>query len=1228
MTTPATSAVPPSSQPLAIPPPAVAGSSGTGANTAPPASPPASPTPGKTGPTTTIITPTGQPGNPPAGNDATLNQINHFVVIYQENWSFDSLYGNFPGANGIANTFDQNGNFLNTQVDRSTGQPISNSGSTFNPAYSYDPSPLNNPPQPLDASYKPDPQFPAGLNTLQPYNLSKYISPSDKTGDVVHRFWQEQSQIDGGKQDKFVTWSDNPGLAMSYFDATNLPEGQLAQQYTMDDNFFHASYGGSFLNHQFLVSAAAPVYPNAPSSLQPVLDANGQLALDANGKIIQDGKITPIGAPFQSAPGQTFDQNYAVNTIYSANLAPAGSDPKSNGLLPSQNDSNPIDSTRPYIPTIGDSLDSAGVSWKWYSGGWDAALASSPTNPANGGQTPPNAPVDPNFQWHHQPLAYYDNFAPWVKDPNTGQMVQNPLSAAHLQDENNFFTDLSGGNLPAVSFIKPIGENNEHPGYADLLTGQQHVADIVHAVQSSPDWAHTAIIITYDENGGRWDHVAPPNTNAGWGDGTRVPAIVISPVAKKGYVDHTEHDTLSILKTIEDRFALQPLNALDANASNLDNDFIPPQPRTQGPDQHVLLLSVDGLHQADVTDPNLAPDLTNILKLQQGGVSYTTASTTTPSDSFPGTLSYLTGAGPGTTGVFYDVSYDRSLFAPGSNPATSQPGTTVSYDESVDKNQSLLSGGGNFDATSIDPSKLPLNSQGQPVYPNQFLQVNTAFDVAHQAGLYTAFSDKHPAYQIANGNDPNAINDFYGPEINSTTALYDPVTKKTVDANALLAANPFTDVSKYTLVDPSTDPLGSKDPNLINDTTHNLLLTERYDDLKVQAILNEIAGKTSQGNDFAPVPNLFGMNFQAVSVAQKYALGGITLLPDGSTAPSTILEAAIQHTDASIGEIVAALQNTGDGRGATLWNSTDLILTAKHGQDPRVNAGFLMADTTLPMDVLGKAGVPVAQATQDDVSLLYLQDPKQTDVAVSALQDFQKNGTITAYQQGTQVNVKANKVIDQILWGPALVAAGFGDPSKDGTTPNIIVTLKPGFIWVGNPKNFTFKRAEHGGFVQDDTHVPLIVSGGALPSALQGTTQDAPVQTKQIAVTAMNMLGLSADSLQGVVLEGTKGLPGLHVPQDQTVTLTVNQNDQALVGAFYDPSTTDNLNKYKVTVQWGDDLGDRNPILVRDPGNSHIVDVWDRHMYDASGIYNGTVMINRPRGAQPPKRSRRGSSTT
>ena len=204
------------------------------------------------------------------------------------------------------------------------------------------------------------------------------------------------------------------------------------------------------------------------------------------------------------------------------------------------------------------------------------------------------------------------------------------------------------------------------------------------------------------------------------------------------------------------------------------------------PAQHELLLSVDGLHNADVSDPQLAPVLTNIENLQNSGVTYTNAFTTSPSDSFPGTLSYLTGAGAGTTGVFYDDSYSRTLLAPGSN-SNAQPGTEVNYAEPIDKNPALLSGGGNFDASSIDPSKLPIDpTTSQVVYPNQFLQVNTIFDVAHQAGLYTAFSDKHPAYQIAAGSDPAAINDLYTPEINSTTALQINGTNETVNANALL----------------------------------------------------------------------------------------------------------------------------------------------------------------------------------------------------------------------------------------------------------------------------------------------------------------------------------------------------------------------------------------------------------------------------------------------------------
>jgi arylsulfatase A-like enzyme len=547
--------------------------------------------------------------------------------------------------------------------------------------------------------------------------------------------------------------------------------------------------------------------------------------------------------------------------------------------------------------------------------------------------------------------------------------------------------------------------------------------------------------------------------------------------------------------------------------------------------QHTLILSVDGLHQADITDPNLQPFLTNITSLQNQGVTYTRASTTKPSDSFPGTLAYLTGAGPGTTGVYYDDSYSRTLLPPTALGGGSTPGTEAQFAENIDINSNLLSGGGNFDASSIDPTQLPRDpNTGQPVSPNQFLQTNTTittiFDVAHQAGLYTAFSDKHPAYQIANGNDPNAINDFYAPEVNSSAALLNPLTQTTVNADTLLktdlALGFVPDVSQYTLVDASNDPVGPSDPNL-EEITKNPLLTEKYDDLKVAAIINEIHGQASHPspNITNPqVPAIFGMNFQAVSVAQKYYAGGIAPLQDGSTAPSLVLEAAVQHTDASIGQIVAALHMSG------LWSSTGVFLTAKHGQTPRVGVGGLMADSTLP-NVLSQAGTPSAFAVQDDVSLIYLQNQAQTQQATAALQNFKNTGSIDVYYQGQLVVLPASKVIDQILSGSALVKAGLGNPATDSTTPDIIVTLQPGFIWVGNPQKFTNKRAEHGGFSPDDTQVPLIVSGGILAPRVQGKTVSTPVQTTQIAVTLLQELGLNPNDLTGAKIDKTKALPGL-----------------------------------------------------------------------------------------------------
>jgi acid phosphatase len=424
--------------------------------------------------------------------------IKNVIVIYQENWSFDGLYGRFPGANGLSNASQTS----IAQIDKVSGAPL--------PAL----------PQPLAEDNKPDPAFPSTL-PVQPFDLMSYVKPAALTGDLVHRFYQEQAQIDGGKMDGFATWSDNPGLVMSYFDATNMPEGKLAAQYTLADNGFHSAFGGSFLNHIWLVCACTPTFPNAPAALVATLDASGtKLALDAGGKIVHDGMLTPDG--------------YAVNTAFSVN-APHPSRASAANLLPNQT-----------APTIGDRLSAANVSWKWYSGGWNDALAGK---------------ADPLFQYHHQPFAYFASLADGT-----------PAKAAHLQDEANFLADLKNNRLPAVSFIKPLGPDNEHPGYAALTTGQQHVANLVQAVQNSPYWKNTVIVITYDENGGRWDHVAPPAIDR-WGPGSRVPFIVISPWAKRGFVDHTQYETVSILALIEKRFGLRPLTSRDAAANPLSNAF-------------------------------------------------------------------------------------------------------------------------------------------------------------------------------------------------------------------------------------------------------------------------------------------------------------------------------------------------------------------------------------------------------------------------------------------------------------------------------------------------------------------------------------------------------------------------------------------------------------------------------------------------------------------------------
>jgi len=419
-----------------------------------------------------------------------VNKIKHVVVIYLENHSFDNLYGSFPGANGLSDARARN----IIQVD-SNDKPYK-----FLPAI------------PGTSA------FPTNLvNTF--FNIDQYVPNDQETPDVLHRYYQEQLQIDGGKMDKYALYNTSAGLSQGYYKTNLLPLIGVARQYTLCDNFYHSAFGGSFLNHMWLIASASPVFPNAPSGIVAKLDSKGNL--------ITDGQVTPDG--------------YVVNTSYTVNNPhPASASPAV--LVPNQT-----------IPTIGDRLNEKKVSWAWYSGGWDSALAGH---------------ADPTFQFHHQPFAYFANYA----DGTQGKKD-------HLKDEKEFIAAARAGTLPSVSFVKPLGINNEHPGYSDVENGESHTVELINDVLNGPNGKDVVIIVTYDENGGFWDHVAPPVIDKKWGPGTRVPALIVGPFAKRGYVDHTEYETVSILSLIEDRFGLNPLTSRDRNANPLQNtlDFNLPQ---------------------------------------------------------------------------------------------------------------------------------------------------------------------------------------------------------------------------------------------------------------------------------------------------------------------------------------------------------------------------------------------------------------------------------------------------------------------------------------------------------------------------------------------------------------------------------------------------------------------------------------------------------------------------
>jgi phospholipase C len=457
-----------------------------------------------------------------------LSRIQNIVVIYAENRSFDNLYGAFPGANGLskatAATYiqrDRDGSVLKQLPPVWDG--LTAKGVTP-PVTQAQTEGLANKPFTIDD--------PKGFNT----------SLGVVTHDLWHRFYENQMQLDGGKNDKYVAWADSGGMVMGHYNAGDkLPLWDVAKQYALADNFFMGAFGGSFLNHFWLVCACTPIYPNADQSPAKdsisVVESDGITLKSADNspksamagipKFVKDGNLTPDG--------------YAVNTMQppyqpSSNKPAAGgnaaySDPSAATTLPPQT-----------LTNIGDLLSEKGVSWAWYSGAWQAALDGQNKTPV------------PNFQFHHQPFNYFANYAPGTT-ARTEHLKDGGMDGAE------FLKAIDSGSLQQVTFYKPQGNLNEHSGYADVESGDKHIVDIINHLQKSPQWAHMVVIVTYDENGGFWDHVAPPKADR-WGPGTRIPTLIVSPFAKKGFVDHTQYDTTSILKLITRRFDLPLLEGL------------------------------------------------------------------------------------------------------------------------------------------------------------------------------------------------------------------------------------------------------------------------------------------------------------------------------------------------------------------------------------------------------------------------------------------------------------------------------------------------------------------------------------------------------------------------------------------------------------------------------------------------------------------------------------------
>ncbi len=525
-----------------------------------------------------LLSACGGDDTPPVDTTAALqSKVQNIVVIYAENRSFDNLFGNFPGANGLSSVVDASGKPTTAYVaqkDRDGSTVLATLPQTWGGVTAAGITPVVTQAQSAGLANQP-----FAIETAFQASAGVTLSTANNTRDLYHRFYENQMEINGGKNDMYAAWADAGGLTMGHFDYSSSALYKLAQQYVLADNFFEGAFGGSFLNHQYLVCACAPEYPNADTAAaKPTIavvdtDTSGKFlpkltlastspasALDGPPVFVRSGNITPAN---YFGDGRF----YAVNTMQ-APYQPSGNAPVdvsgNNALfattasattLPPQTQKN-----------IGDLLSAKGVDWKWYAGSWNAAVGDGmqvSTAKRNviyaGNSTGLATTANVDFQPHHQAFNYFAEFDP---------VVHAADRSAHLKDYTDLVADAAAGTLPPVAFYKPEGVYNQHEGYANLTDGDAKIADLVVKLQASPQWNNMVIVITYDEFGGVWDHVAPPKGDL-LGPGTRIPAIIVSPLAKKGTVDHTQYDTASILRLITRRFGLDTLPGLATRDSAL-----------------------------------------------------------------------------------------------------------------------------------------------------------------------------------------------------------------------------------------------------------------------------------------------------------------------------------------------------------------------------------------------------------------------------------------------------------------------------------------------------------------------------------------------------------------------------------------------------------------------------------------------------------------------------------